>query len=117
MSILKQRLHVTIRGAVQGVGFRPFIYRLATELGLVGWVNNSAQGVHIQIEGCQKQLQAFLLRIEQEKPSFSRDSCISWAISGSSSTIKIFILKLVIRGFGYTSRATEYVYWREVCIT
>ncbi|MGL4618694.1 carbamoyltransferase HypF [Chroococcidiopsis sp.] len=68
MSILKQRLHVTIRGAVQGVGFRPFIYRLATELGLVGWVNNSAQGVLIDVEGTQAQLQNFLLRIEQQKP-------------------------------------------------
>ncbi|PSB59803.1 carbamoyltransferase HypF [Chroococcidiopsis cubana CCALA 043] len=69
MSILKQRLHVTIRGAVQGVGFRPFIYRLATELGLVGWVNNSAQGVLVDVEGTQAQLQNFLLlRIEQQKP-------------------------------------------------
>ncbi|MDV2995264.1 MAG: Carbamoyltransferase HypF [Chroococcidiopsis sp. SAG 2025] len=68
MSILKQRLHVTIRGAVQGVGFRPFIYRLATELGLVGWVNNSAQGVFVEVEGTQAQLQNFLLRIEQQKP-------------------------------------------------
>ena len=39
-----QRLSVTIRGAVQGVGFRPFLFRLAEELGLTGWVNNSAQG-------------------------------------------------------------------------
>ena len=68
MSFLKQRLHVTIRGAVQGVGFRPFVYRLATELGLVGWVNNSAQGVFIEVEGSQAQLQNFLLRIEQQKP-------------------------------------------------
>lgn len=65
---LKQRLCITVRGAVQGVGFRPFIYRLATELGLMGWVNNSAQGVCIQVEGCQEQLQAFLLRIELELP-------------------------------------------------
>ncbi|MFO7030865.1 hypothetical protein B9T07_12830, partial [Limnospira fusiformis CCALA 023] len=35
------RLSLTIRGAVQGVGFRPFVYRLATQLNLKGWVNNS----------------------------------------------------------------------------
>ena len=50
-TLLKQRLYITIQGAVQGVGFRPFVYRLATELGLTGWVNNSAQGVLIEVEG------------------------------------------------------------------
>lgn len=64
----KQRLRVTIRGAVQGVGFRPFVYRLATELGLVGWVNNSSQGVFIEVEGPQEKLEDFLLRLPREKP-------------------------------------------------
>lgn len=63
-----QRLKITIRGAVQGVGFRPFIYRLATELGLSGWVSNSPQGVFIEVEGPTERLQSFLLRIEPEKP-------------------------------------------------
>ena len=62
------RLRVVIRGAVQGVGFRPFIYRLATEMGLTGWVINNAQGVFIEVDGSQAQLDAFLLRIEPEKP-------------------------------------------------
>ncbi|MCX6898937.1 MAG: carbamoyltransferase HypF [Verrucomicrobia bacterium] len=62
------RLRVTIRGAVQGVGFRPFVFRLAEELGLTGWVNNSAQGVFIEVEGRHDQLQSFLLRIPREKP-------------------------------------------------
>jgi len=39
-----QRVHIAVRGAVQGVGFRPFVYRLATELHLTGWVLNSSQG-------------------------------------------------------------------------
>ena len=47
----RTRLKLTFRGAVQGVGFRPFIFRLATELGLAGWVNNSPQGVFIEVEG------------------------------------------------------------------
>ncbi|PSB34894.1 carbamoyltransferase HypF [Stenomitos frigidus] len=64
----QQRLQIVIQGAVQGVGFRPFIYRLATELGLVGWVNNSAQGVVIEVEGSRSQLDTFLLRLDQEKP-------------------------------------------------
>lgn len=62
------RLRVTIRGAVQGVGFRPFVYRLATALGLRGWVNNSSQGVSIEVEGSRPLLEQFLLRLEREKP-------------------------------------------------
>ncbi len=65
---VRQRLRVAIRGAVQGVGFRPFVYRLATELGLPGWVNNSSQGVLIEVEGQREALESFLLRIEPERP-------------------------------------------------
>lgn len=62
------RLRITIRGAVQGVGFRPFIYRLATGFGLNGWVNNSSQGVFIEVEGSSEKLEKFLLHIETDKP-------------------------------------------------
>jgi hydrogenase maturation protein HypF len=62
------RLRISIRGAVQGVGFRPFIYRLASEARLAGWVNNSSQGVFVEVEGTRQQLELFLLRIEREKP-------------------------------------------------
>ena len=63
-----ERLRVTIHGAVQGVGFRPFVYRLATESGLRGWVLNSSQGVFIEVEGERAVLEEFLLRLEREKP-------------------------------------------------
>ena len=46
-----ERAKVTVRGAVQGVGFRPHVFRLATELRLDGWVLNSSQGVFIEAEG------------------------------------------------------------------
>lgn len=62
------RLRVAIRGAVQGVGFRPFIYRLATELRLVGWISNTAQGVFIEVEGAPQELEAFLKHLEAETP-------------------------------------------------
>ena len=62
------RLKVVIHGAVQGVGFRPFVYRLATESGLRGWVLNSSQGVFIEVEGEHAVLEEFLLRLEREKP-------------------------------------------------
>jgi hydrogenase maturation protein HypF len=63
-----ERAKVVVHGAVQGVGFRPFVYRLATELGLKGWVSNSAQGVFIEVEGKGSEVRRFLLRAEKEKP-------------------------------------------------
>ena len=62
------RLKIAVRGAVQGVGFRPFVYRLANELGLAGWVNNSLQGVFLEVEGRRADAEQFLLRLETEKP-------------------------------------------------
>ena len=62
------RLKIAVRGAVQGVGFRPFVHRLAAELGLAGWVNNSSQGVFIEAEGPRASLDQFLLRLQTEKP-------------------------------------------------
>jgi hydrogenase maturation protein HypF len=65
------RLKLAIRGAVQGVGFRPFVHRLANELHVAGWVNNSPQGVVIEAEGPRFKLENFLRRIETEKPLHS----------------------------------------------
>jgi hydrogenase maturation protein HypF len=63
-----ERAKVTVRGLVQGVGFRPFVYRLATQMHLKGWVLNSTQGVFIEVEGARSRLQSFLLRLEKDKP-------------------------------------------------
>jgi hydrogenase maturation protein HypF len=74
------RLRLVVRGAVQGVGFRPFVFRLATALQLAGWVNNSAQGVFIEVEGPCPALEQFLLRLGAEKPvrSFIQSLEASW---------------------------------------
>ncbi len=63
-----ERIKVMVRGAVQGVGFRPFVYRLASELRLRGWVCNSAQGVCIEAEGERPRLTDFLRRLDLERP-------------------------------------------------
>ncbi|HQT91327.1 MAG TPA: carbamoyltransferase HypF [Candidatus Kryptobacter bacterium] len=65
---LISRLHISLHGAVQGVGFRPFVYRLGTGMGLNGWVLNSSQGVFIEVEGDRASLDQFLVRLEREKP-------------------------------------------------
>jgi len=63
-----ERLRVTIRGAVQGVGFRPHVFKLATSLSLTGWILNSPQGVTIEVEGPKQQTDGFLTRVATEAP-------------------------------------------------
>ena len=74
------RLRVVVRGAVQGVGFRPFVHRLANQLGLPGWVQNSPHGVLIEVEGERPTLEGFLLRLGTDKPprSFIQGCEASW---------------------------------------
>ena len=66
-----QRLRISLRGAVQGVGFRPFVYRLATEMSLTGWVLNSSAGLVVEVEGAPAELRQFEQRIESERPKAS----------------------------------------------
>ncbi|MCF6191793.1 MAG: type III-B CRISPR module RAMP protein Cmr6, partial [Candidatus Hydrothermae bacterium] len=64
----RRRVRIQIQGVVQGVGFRPFVYRLARELSLAGYVRNDGDGVHIEVEGPSAQVRAFLHRLPREKP-------------------------------------------------
>ena len=63
-----QRERLQITGQVQGVGFRPFVYRLAVELHLTGWVLNDARGVSVQVQGPADALRAFADRVGRELP-------------------------------------------------
>ncbi|MDZ7370977.1 MAG: carbamoyltransferase HypF, partial [candidate division KSB1 bacterium] len=65
----KQRLRIVLRGVVQGVGFRPFVFRLAEAMGLPGWVRNDSGGLTIEVEAEKETLDQFLLRLQAEKPS------------------------------------------------
>lgn len=67
-----ERRAIRVRGAVQGVGFRPFVYRVAHELGLVGWVFNDAEGVAIEVQGSADTLATFELRLRSDAPPLSR---------------------------------------------
>jgi hydrogenase maturation protein HypF len=62
------RAQVVVRGIVQGVGFRPFVYRLAREHSLSGWVLNSTQGVVIEVEGQRERIDGFLDALQSEPP-------------------------------------------------
>ncbi len=63
-----KRARILVQGAVQGVGFRPYVYRLASELNLCGWVLNSAEGVVIEVEGAEEVVQCFVDRLTGETP-------------------------------------------------
>jgi hydrogenase maturation protein HypF len=64
-------VQLRVRGVVQGVGFRPFIYRLARRYGLSGWVLNDAQGVLIEARGAADTVADFVAAIQREAPPAS----------------------------------------------
>ena len=66
------RRAIAVRGVVQGVGFRPFVYRLALEEGLAGFIGNDTDGVTIEIEGPATRVESFAERLRSEAPPLSR---------------------------------------------
>lgn len=68
----KMRLRMLVAGTVQGVGFRPFAYRLARRLGLDGWVANTTEGLLVEAEGTKENVDAFAERLIDEAPDSSR---------------------------------------------
>lgn len=64
--------HIHIEGLVQGVGFRPFVYKVANEQNLSGWVNNGVDGVHIRLSADKENAEAFKRRILENPPPHSR---------------------------------------------
>lgn len=73
---MRHRYRIAVRGIVQGIGFRPFVHRLASAIGLAGSVRNTSSGVEIDIEGERGRLQSFLRRLERERPPAARIEAI-----------------------------------------
>ena len=63
-----ERLRLDLTGAVQGVGFRPFVFRLAGAEGLGGFVRNTGEGLTLEVEGAAPALRRFLARLDTELP-------------------------------------------------
>ena len=69
LSTQTERLRIALQGAVQGVGFRPAVYRLAETMRLAGWVRNTDAGLEIEVEGDAEQLTEFLVRLRETTPA------------------------------------------------
>jgi hydrogenase maturation protein HypF len=66
--VKRQRVHARVDGTVQGVGFRPYVYRLASELGLDGYVLNDSAGVEVEVEADTDAVESFFARLADEAP-------------------------------------------------
>ena len=82
-----ERHAIRVRGAVQGVGFRPFVYRLAHDLGLAGWVFNDAQGVAIEVQGPAPALALFERRLETDAPPLAHVERLEARVMASSPEV------------------------------
>ncbi|HBW19957.1 MAG TPA: carbamoyltransferase HypF, partial [Actinobacteria bacterium] len=80
------RTAVRVQGVVQGVGFRPFVYSLATSLGLGGLVGNDIDGVFAEVEGPPEAVSSFLLRLEKEAPPLARIERVTTAALGPTGS-------------------------------
>ena len=68
--MITRQIH--IKGIVQGVGFRPFVYGAAKELNITGWVKNSSAGVEITATGESGKLSSFISMIENDPPPLTQ---------------------------------------------
>jgi len=66
-----EKAHIKIRGIVQGVGFRPFVHKLVSRLGLRGYIKNTSSGVELELEGERAELETFVSRLPLEAPALA----------------------------------------------
>lgn len=92
------RRRIRVRGAVQGVGFRPFVYRLAHELALSGWVYNDAEGVAIDLQGEARAVADLLARLHSEAPSLARISSVESEVDEPDDRANTFAIRASRRG-------------------
>jgi hydrogenase maturation protein HypF len=92
------RVQIFIRGIVQGVGFRPFIYRLAEHLALKGFIRNNLSGVVIEAEGKKEILNEFLTRIKVDKPQLASIHGMEFSFLDTAGYSKFTVLDSVNGG-------------------
>ncbi|MDR0380237.1 MAG: Sua5/YciO/YrdC/YwlC family protein, partial [Candidatus Accumulibacter sp.] len=85
-----QRIRLT--GVVQGVGFRPFVWRLAHELRLSGWVRTDARGLEIEARGPDQKINTLVERLQREAPPFSRIDSVRCRAAETSESAEGFAI-------------------------
>ncbi len=94
--ILQRRYRIS--GIVQGVGFRPYVWHLARELGLTGWVRNDAAGVEVLVEGEKGLVEEFNHRLPRQTPPLAKLREIGWQDSPASHAFSTF--EVIVSGAG-----------------
>ena len=97
-SLERRRLGVRVLGTVQGVGFRPHVYRLARDLRLAGWVRNDERGVRLEVEGNGADIEEFLGRLAAEAPPLATLAAIEAADLMTTGEREFRILESERRG-------------------
>ncbi len=89
MALQGVRIHVS--GIVQGVGFRPFVYGLASRMKLAGWVRNTSAGVDIELDGPREALEAFTQALKSEAPALAHidEIQVTWQPANGFETFEI----------------------------
>lgn len=88
--IVCQRIRLS--GVVQGVGFRPFVWRLAKELGLTGWVRSDSRGVEIEVCGKHQNVETLIHRLQKDAPPLARIDALTSRYTGSVSISEEFFI-------------------------
>lgn len=102
-----ETLEIRVRGTVQGVGFRPTVWRLAKESGLAGQVCNDAEGVLITVSGNDAALRRFLQRLKREAPPLARIEAIEVRSVESGPVFQDFCIVPSITGENHTQVAPD----------
>ncbi|MCU1238671.1 MAG: Acylphosphatase [Candidatus Solibacter sp.] len=92
-----QACRIKVRGVVQGVGFRPFVYRLAHGYALSGWVLNEGEGVEIHIEGEEQALESFVDELVKQAPSAASIAAVDVQPAGAGGLTSFTIRESELR--------------------
>ena len=98
---------VSVQGIVQGVGFRPFVYGLAQQLALRGWVVNNARGVEIVLVGAQSTLERFIRVLHENPPPLAQVDAVHVATHGPVVGVPDFSIRQSVSGINTTLIAPD----------